>query len=313
MALGLRTFSLPPEFVWTASKLDAYQTCPYRFAWRHLAGEEPLPYDPVWQASFGTAVHAALEWLYLQPAWPPVHDVMLRFRKVFFDTSEVFRSRRRVADAARWAAEKGFAPCLQCAGAGCGTCGGLGRSVPVSMLLGYGGADHARAAYVEGCRMIAAYHAANAAARLPHVLHWTEQRFTYSFRGKPFRGVIDRIDRDDVSGAMLLVDYKTGRKSASPEENERDLQLWCYQTSVCAGEAGSAEDMDLGRLPWLHVGIYNVEHREFAPVRCSEPRWQRNAARVEKIIVSAEAGNFLPKSSGICRFCAVPECPERSG
>ncbi|HEY1868184.1 MAG TPA: PD-(D/E)XK nuclease family protein [Candidatus Cybelea sp.] len=61
--------------------------------------------------------------------------------------------------------------------------------------------------------------------------------------GRPFVGYIDRLDRDERTGGVAVIDYKTGNISATPDEyvekihNFRDFQLpFYYWARTAAGD-----------------------------------------------------------------------------
>jgi len=63
------------------------------------------------------------------------------------------------------------------------------------------------------------------------------------FDGRPFVGYIDRLDRDERSGGVAIVDYKTGNIAASATEycekvrHFRDFQLpFYYWARTAAGD-----------------------------------------------------------------------------
>jgi len=57
------------------TRIDTFENCPRRFRYQYVDG---LPQTPAPQLSFGTSVHAALEWLYdrKHPVLPPLEELL---------------------------------------------------------------------------------------------------------------------------------------------------------------------------------------------------------------------------------------------
>ncbi|MCX2733402.1 PD-(D/E)XK nuclease family protein [Saccharopolyspora sp. NFXS83] len=124
-------------------------------------------------------------------------------------------------------------------------------------------------------------------------------------------GRVDRIDRRD--GALVVVDYKTGRRASTDEDarDSRALALYAVATrKTLRGETGRVE---LHHLPSGRVGAWEHDRASLDEhVRAAE----RSAAELQAASDTFEEGDggrtaFPPKPGAQCAWCEFrAHCPE---
>ena len=311
----LRGFRLPPDWIWHASHIKSYQNCAYQFAWEYLAKSEEVEcWGPNKEAWFGTALHAALEWLYLKrPGVNETGEIFNVFAGVFYDDGVALeRSSRELV--AAWAARRGISRCVQSGTVGCPTCGNIGYVIPRWALYGYESPDDAIRKYVDGISTLRKYINSHRDWIDPNMHTWPEYRFSFNWLGRKFEGTMDRVDNIEGTDQWSVVDYKTGLRD-DVDASKHDIQKWLYTLAVISGmwpdsinENGrpDPEVLKKVRYDWQNA---TTEQRSVG--HFNEKSWERQHKIVYDIITSAEAGNFQPSSSPLCGWCRILSCPMR--
>jgi DNA helicase II / ATP-dependent DNA helicase PcrA len=131
----------------------------------------------------------------------------------------------------------------------------------------------------------------------PEVIH-TEESFAVRLGDVLVVGRIDRVDRS-ADGQISITDYKTG-KPLSQDDADESLQLSIY--ALAAKEKwGYRAD---------RLAFYNLAENTAVLTSRNEAQLQEAKARVEKVASRIAAGDFQPKRSFNCQFCAYRNlCP----
>ena len=123
----------------------------------------------------------------------------------------------------------------------------------------------------------------------------------------PLRGFLDRLDLAPT-GQLRVVDYKTGR-SPGPDFEARALyQLKFYALMIYRLRGVVPAQL---KLIYLADGM----SLQYAPTEAELLTFENGVAALWQAITSAlETGNFPPRPSGMCKWCAhQAQCPEFGG
>lgn len=132
---------------------------------------------------------------------------------------------------------------------------------------------------------------------VPQVLQ-TEEFFEVKIGETTVVGRIDRIDKLP-SGEVVVIDYKTG-KPQSQDDADESLQLSIYALAARQKWGYKAD----------HLAFYNLDENNSIITRRSEADLQAAEARVEEVAAKIAKGEFDPKPSFNCRYCAYRSlCP----
>jgi RecB family exonuclease len=129
--------------------------------------------------------------------------------------------------------------------------------------------------------------------------------------GRPFVGYIDRLDRDERSGGVAVIDYKTGNISATPGEyvekirSYRDFQLpFYYWARTAAGDRVTR--LILIPLKDALLDVHPVALQVGRNVSVDE--LERSRARMIELsaeLASGETSGFEPtQDASACTYCA---------
>lgn len=134
-----------------------------------------------------------------------------------------------------------------------------------------------------------------------------EIRLEASLGALSLRGIIDRLELDP-QGELIVSDYKTGRAPFQNREQQKlggvNFYAWLCQEVLGRKPAKV-------RLLYLRSG----EVIEAAPSDQSVRYLQQRTSAVYKAVEKAcVTGDFKPRASGLCNFCAFkPWCPAHGG
>ncbi|WP_298334610.1 PD-(D/E)XK nuclease family protein [Ferrimicrobium sp.] len=131
----------------------------------------------------------------------------------------------------------------------------------------------------------------------------TEIMFESSLGDVLARGVIDRLDRD-ANGDLIVVDYKTGRPPSHTHEQDKLAGVLFYALLV---------ERVLGVRP-KSVKLMYLRDRMVIEAEASPHRLHavegKTAAIWSAVRMACETGNFRPRPSRLCHFCAYQcQCP----
>ncbi|WAI00113.1 PD-(D/E)XK nuclease family protein [Methanogenium organophilum] len=221
----------PEDTVWSATTLEDYVTCPFRFYLRHVLGAEPLPEEDrdLSATAHGTIVHEVCQIFYT--GWMASHDTGPGPGEKEEATARILAQAetvlaRHTRSGAAW--EAGMEAFLGTDGAGPGlfeefilqeTGTRAAQFVPSLFEVDFGTPDRP-----------GSIHDAPVALPVPG-----EERTLL------LRGVIDRVDRM-ADGAFLVTDYKTGshpNQSAIIAGEALQLALYVRALEVASGAAGA--------------------------------------------------------------------------
>jgi RecB family exonuclease len=272
----------PADFVWSASRLESYGTCPMDF-WTGvtLALEPREPLEEGYNVrAFGSVVHAILERVYQRTGDPAdVEAVLAALPDV---TREVFDSAPR---------DYGFRP---------------------TALWG-----HQRAEIEQTVRATIVALAEESQGYAPR---FYEQAF--GFKGQPvldadgvkLHGFIDRVDVTS-DGRLRVMDYKTSSTPISSRDlaEGRRLQLPLY--ALAARDALNLGNVDAGF--YWHVGSAQPSHLKLESFEGGvEAAIQTAIAHTRRYVEAIRAGKFEPRvpPGGCPSYCpATTWCWRYSG
>lgn len=125
--------------------------------------------------------------------------------------------------------------------------------------------------------------------------------------GVPVRGFIDRLDVSP-DGLIRIVDYKTGRAPAAAFTDHALFQLKFYALMLFR-----LRGVVVARLRLIYLG--NAQFLEYSPDEAGLVAFERSVVALwDRIQGATESGNFPPKRSRLCDWCAFkPYCPEFGG
>ncbi|MGI9607170.1 MAG: RecB family exonuclease [Acidimicrobiales bacterium] len=131
----------------------------------------------------------------------------------------------------------------------------------------------------------------------------TEQKIDTTIVDVPFRGIVDRLDRDPSSG-LVVVDYKSGRAPSRRFADARLDQVLLYAAAI---EAQTGERPQAARLLYLGQCIIDTEVTDEllqASVDGLHSTW-------EKIATSTASAEYEANPGPLCGWCPYAgECAE---
>lgn len=219
------------ETVWSATTLEDYITCPFRFYLRHVLGTEPLPEEErdLSATAYGTIVHAVCQLFYRE--WMACHDTGPGPGEKEEATVRILAQAETILalharSGAAW--EAGLEAFLGTDGAGPGLFEEFilqeiktqaAPFVPSLFEAGFGTPDR------------------------PGSIHDAPVTLPVPGQESPIllRGVIDRVDRM-ADGTFLITDYKTGSHPNQPAiiaGEALQLALYVRALEVVSGAAGA--------------------------------------------------------------------------
>ncbi|MCL2787193.1 MAG: PD-(D/E)XK nuclease family protein [Micrococcales bacterium] len=127
--------------------------------------------------------------------------------------------------------------------------------------------------------------------------------------GLKLRGFIDRLDVAPGTGALRVVDYKTGRAPAPRFAGEAEFQVSCYALALW-----KTRGVIPAMLQLVYLGNGGALLR-FEPTQANlETTEARLHALLSAIVRTAESGVWPPAKGPLCGWCAHQAlCPEFGG
>jgi len=178
----------------SASALNTYAECPRKWFYKYVCAAVEDPGSAA--SAYGTAFHSALEDFHGEFPRPGARDAAAM--------------RARIREHITWAFERNRS----------------GFETAVEFELQVRRAQRTAQRYVDWLLVME--------REAPFEVLGRELAANLELEGRPFVGYIDRLDRDERSGGVSVVDYKTGNIAASPAEygdkvrRFRDFQLPFY-------------------------------------------------------------------------------------
>ncbi len=262
-----------PDHVWSASRLETYRSCPFRFFTQNVLGLEPRPdaIEGLDVSQLGTIYHRILELVYRQAAdRPDLNALLAALPEVARQVLDEAPEREGFRATAWW--------------------------------------SQTRAEIVETIRQ-----SLTALAELPDEFRpigfeqkfWDDQELTVEaaegagvFR---LHGVIDRIDKAD-DGRLRVIDYKTGGPSSFTKrdlEKGKKLQLPLY--ALAARDA-----LHLGTpVDGFYWHVKHAEPSEFTLASGAEAAMARAAEYAWEAVDGVRHGRFTPQppADGCPDYC----------
>ena len=133
-----------------------------------------------------------------------------------------------------------------------------------------------------------------------------EQKVDTNLGGVPFRGIVDRLERDGAASdsALVVSDYKSGRAPSQRFQQGRLEQVLLYAAAV---EASTGERPKAARLLYLGQRIVETDVTDDlidAAVNALNDTWSN-------LNSSVAAGEFAASPGPLCGWCPyASECPE---
>ncbi len=228
---GMLAERYPEDTIWSATTLEDYVTCPFRFYLRHVLGTEPLPEEErdISATTYGTIVHEVCQlfygdWITAHPTGPGPKEKEEATVRILAQAETVLARYTRPGVA--W--EAGMEAFLGTDKAGPGLFEEFvlqeietqaSPFVPSLFEAGFGTPDRS-----------GSIHDAPVALEVP------EQETPLLLRG-----FIDRVDRM-ADGTFLVTDYKTGNHPKQPDiiaGKALQLALYVRALEVITGAAGA--------------------------------------------------------------------------
>ena len=130
----------------------------------------------------------------------------------------------------------------------------------------------------------------------------TEEQMSVTLGDVPFRGVVDRLERED--DGLVVSDYKSGRAPAARHAPERLQQVLLYAAAV-AEQTGEQPV----RAQLLYLG-QRIVATEVTPVEIGDAV-DRLESTWNAIADACELEDFAARPGPLCGYCAyVEHCPE---
>lgn len=130
----------------------------------------------------------------------------------------------------------------------------------------------------------------------------TEEQVSVTLGDVPFRGVVDRLERED--DGLVVSDYKSGRAPTARHAPERLQQVLLYAAAV-AEETGEQPV----RAQLLYLG-QRIVATAVTPVEIGDAVGRLQSAW-RSIADACEADDFPAQPGPLCGYCAYAEhCPE---
>ncbi len=264
-----------PAHTWSASRLETYRACPFRFFVQHVLGLEPRP-DPVEGLDvrqLGTLYHRILELVYRQAADPADADALLAAlpavaRQVLDEAPE-----REGFRATAWWTQ---------------TRAGIEETIRQTL--------QALAALPGEFRPMAC-----------EARFWGDEELVVAAPdgGPTFRlhGVIDRVDRA-ADGRLRVVDYKSGGPSSYTRrdlDEGKKLQLPLY--ALAARDA-----LGLGTpVDGFYWHVRHAQRSEFTLAGNADAAMVRAVTHAGEAVDGARHGRFVPRppAEGCPDYCAA--------
>lgn len=262
--------------VYSFSQINLYERCPKKYQYRYLDGLE-RDFESTPDIILGTSVHGALEWLYQQIGVfniPIKADLLGKFHELWNNS---------IAE--------------------------------VGEKLVYKGGQHEEDYLRRGEKYLEAYYQKYSPFDGTKVIA-TELMMTFQLQEgenteQKFRGIIDRLDKEDEE-TFVINDYKTNKQLPPEEKEEYREQLTLYALGV-QQKYGKYFKKIKARLHYLHFDI--VDEREIneallAPIRekyCQEI----NEIELARFNYNMGVENAFPtKQNPYCKYCEYQNlCP----
>jgi RecB family exonuclease len=272
--------SVPPwQRHFSASALNAYSECARKWFFKYVCGAVEDVGSAA--AAYGSAFHLALEDFHGDFPRPSSGDEAAM--------------RRRIRECVQWAFERNRA----------------GFDTVVEFELQVRRAQRTAQRYVDWVLA--------EAKRSPFEVLGREVVAEIDFEGRPFVGYIDRLDRDERSGEVAVVDYKTGSIAASAAEYREkvrrfeDFQLpFYYWARTAAGDR--VRKLVLVPLRDALVDVRPIVLRVGTNIEIDE--LERSRARMIALSDELATGQIqhfaTAKDPEPCTFCAYSNaCPQK--
>jgi RecB family exonuclease len=119
-------------------------------------------------------------------------------------------------------------------------------------------------------------------------------------------GAVDRLERDR-SGALVVVDLKTGRSKAREDDLPTHPQLGAYQLAIENGAFETQGRVAGGaRLVQLGATVKQIEQKQDPLVQAEDPDWIRR--QVDFVAARMRGAEFSAKVNDYCGNCDVAAC-----
>ena len=152
------------------------------------------------------------------------------------------------------------------------------------------------------------------AARPDFAIAGLEQEADLHLPGFELKLRIDRIDRDPHTGALVVIDYKTGSVSSGALKDERltEPQLPMYALSDAAVRATLYARVGSGQATLHGLASAEIELGAKLVEKLPEEDWQRLTAqwrsRIERLACEFRSGHatLTPANPAVCGHCHLP-------
>jgi RecB family exonuclease len=255
----------------SASALNAYAECERKWYYRYVCAAVEDPGSAA--SAYGTAFHLALERFHERYQRPHQNDAAAMQRDLEREIEMAFAENRS----------------------------GFPTAVEFEIQL--------RRARRTARRYVAWL--ASEAARAPFTVIGRELPAQLDMEGFAFIGFIDRLDRDDRSGTVSVIDYKTGWIATSADEYRAlvrdygDFQLpFYYWVRSAAGDR--VRRLMLLPLKDAHLDVRPVSLEVGTSITIAElERAKRRMIEICRVLTSEEPRSFpVTANSEACTFCA---------
>lgn len=255
------------------SSIETYLQCPQKYKFQEI---DKIRGPKSREAVFGTAVHAALNFMFKKsPLFPTLDEVVAHFRESWPELEVLNKESRQDPLKRPWTDEE--------------------RNI----------------FFQDGVRIIKRFYEKNAPWNF-NVMD-LESRFEVAILDEKtgethiLAGIIDRIDKTP-DGKYEIIDYKTSKKMPTQDALDKNLQLSFYSL-------GLRKRWPHLNMEDIRLSLYFLKHEEKLRAEISAETVEKTKKHILETVEEIQekiktGGDFPPMPSPLCEWCSFrPMCP----